>query len=129
MQVPTENNLISIGFCHISHGFPGKQLVNVIFHIIIFIIIISLCDIGWSFFGLLLSKTLQNDSKCTRECTPATYKALSRKPDFTRPSERSCFFRVSPAVDQPCKTRHTLNFNRRWYNLFLRLQKIHHWKG
>ena len=40
MQIPTENNLISIGFRHISHGFPGKQLVNVIFQIIIFIIII-----------------------------------------------------------------------------------------
>jgi hypothetical protein len=52
MQVPTDNNLISIGFRHISHGFPGKQLVKVIFQIIIFIIIISLCDIGRSFFGL-----------------------------------------------------------------------------
>ncbi|KAF0753139.1 gastrula zinc finger protein XlCGF7.1-like [Aphis craccivora] len=26
-----DNNLISIGFRHISHGFPGKQLVNAIF--------------------------------------------------------------------------------------------------
>ena len=52
MQIPTHNNLSSIGFRHISHCFPGKQLVNVIFQTIIFIIILSLCDIGRPLYGL-----------------------------------------------------------------------------